>query len=632
MTTTLAGQTIENRRVLIIDDTESIHQDFRKTLLGNQNAGDVSADEAALFGDAGESPTANVAFEIDSAMQGQDGYDCVRRAVREGRPYALAFVDMRMPPGWDGVQTIKNLWTEDPHLQVVICTAHSDYSWEQIVEQLGTNDRLLILKKPFDHAEVCQLATALTAKWQLSQKAKLKVDELEQMVDARTEELRHAAMHDRLTGLPNRSLLTERLKRAIATHERDGQSFALLFLDFDRFKVINDSLGHAMGDLLLQNIADRIRGLLANRPKEKLMASRLGGDEFVVLVEEMDKLEEVTALAGDLVNELRTSYTLKGHEVHTTASMGITTSEMGYAIPEDILRDADNAMYRAKTLGKDRWVLFDRSMHEQACARLAIETDLRRAVDRHEFVVMYQPIVLTESGKISGFEALVRWRHPQRGIVSPAHFIPIAEETGLICEIGRFVMRQACEQMAAWGKKYPAAHSMYMSVNLSKRQVLEAGLIREVAGALEAAGLPAKCLKLEVTESLIMDKPEVIIPLLEQLRKMGVGLAMDDFGTGHSSLTWLKRFPVDTLKIDRGFIMDLDGKLEYAAIIQAIVTLAYNLKMRVTAEGVETRSQLAQIQSLDCDSAQGYYFSPPVHPSEIEEFLRIDKVFGPVGE
>ena len=630
--TVAAPEAVENRRILVIDDTESIHQDFRKTLLTDQEDSSLNNDEAALFGAAPAKPRVQANFTIDSAMQGQDGYAKVREAVHEGRPYALAFVDMRMPPGWDGVMTIKQLWKEDPHLQVVICTAHSDYSWEQIVEQLGASDRLLILKKPFDHAEVCQLASALTAKWQLSQKAKLKVDELEVMVQQRTGELRHAAMHDRLTGLPNRELLSQCLKRAIQRAELGDSKFALLFLDFDRFKVINDSLGHAMGDLLLVGIADRLRAAIKQLHPHELTAARLGGDEFVVLLEKMQNHEEATTLAQELLDALRMPHHLRGHEICASASMGITTSDIGYAAPEDVLRDADNAMYRAKTHGKDRYVVFDRSMHEQACDRLAIETDLRKAVDRNEFILHYQPIVLTESGRIAGFEALVRWNHPIRGIISPASFVPIAEETGLICSIGRWVLRSACEQMSKWVAAYPAVRDMYMSVNLSKRQVLESGLLRDIVTALETTNLAPPCLKLEVTESLIMDKPEVIIPLLEQLRKLGIGLAMDDFGTGHSSLTWLKRFPVDTLKIDRSFIMDLDNNLQYSAIIQAIVTLAGHLKMRVTAEGIETRAQLAQIQALECDSAQGYYFSRPLNAADCTELLRTGKVFQPVDE
>jgi diguanylate cyclase (GGDEF)-like protein len=531
------------------------------------------------------------------------------------------------------VQTIEKLWREDPNLQVVICTAYSDYSWDDIVTRLGISDRLLILKKPFDSAEVAQLAVALTQKWTMTRRAMLKVDQLEGLVQQRTGELRHAALHDKLTGLPNRAQLSERLSRALRRHKEQGEDFALLFLDFDRFKLINDSLGHECGDLLLIAIAERMRAGLGawageRGKQDQWMAARLGGDEFIVMVEGAGGQGAVTAAVDSLLGVLRRPYHLRGHEVYITASIGLTTSAMGYASPEEAIRDADAAMYRAKFTGRDRMAVFDRSMHEQTLARLQLETDLRKALDRGEFVLHYQPIVAADTGMIAGTEALLRWKHPTRGWVTPGDFIPLAEETGLILPLGEWVLRTACAQMLAWRQATGHELGIYMSVNLSKRQLLEADLVAQVAAILTATSLDPRQLTLEITESVIMDKPELVAPVLQQIKDMGVGLSMDDFGTGQSSLTCLHRFPTDILKIDRAFIKNLESDRHYTAVVQAIVTLANNLGMRVTAEGIETTAQLAQIQALECNCAQGYLFAPALPAAELQEWLVAGKTLG----
>jgi diguanylate cyclase (GGDEF)-like protein len=619
-------------RILVIDDTESIHQDFRKTLSAPDAAPDLDAEERALFGAEPGAPP-RPAFAIDTALQGQEGFAKVRQAVRDGRPYALAFVDMRMPPGWDGVQTIEHLWQEDPNLEVVICTAYSDYSWDRIVQRLGINDRLLILKKPFDNAEVTQLATALTRKWHLSRQATLKLDELERLVQQRTSQLRHEALHDKLTGLPNRVQLHERLEQAIARRRATGEAFAVLFVDFDRFKIVNDSLGHGIGDKLLTTVAQRLTGSLegwagaGDRPRN-WMAARLGGDEFVILLESLPGLETACHLADRLLGDLRATYNLDGYDVCTSASIGITTSDLAYDTPHQVLRDADAAMYRAKASGRDRYVEFDQSMHQQAVARLKLETDLRKAIERREFFLHYQPIVATESGHIVGVEALVRWQHPEQGLIVPDNFISVAEETGLIVPIGQWVMRTAVEQLCRWHARHPRAADLYLSVNLSKQQLLDPALVRQVEQLVGAAALDPAKLYLEVTESTVMEKPELVTEILRNLKTLGVRLSMDDFGTGHSSLNCLHKFPIDVLKIDRAFILNLDHSLQYAAVVQAIVTLASNLHMSVTAEGIETLGHLAQIQALDCPCGQGYLFARPLAPEGIDAILAADRPLG----
>lgn len=608
-------------RILIIDDTESIHADFRKTLQSDDDGG-LDEDEAAIFGQP-VPQRAEVRFRLDSAMQGQEGFDKVRHALESGSPYAMAFIDMRMPPAWDGLQTIERIWQEDPNLQVVICTAYSDYSWDQIVQRLGVTDRLVILKKPFDQVEVAQLANALTQKWLMTRQATMKVDELEALVEQRTVELRYAAMHDKLTGLPNRAQLNDRLQRVLDRGGKAAREFAVLFLDFDRFKIINDSLGHEVGDRLLVEIAGRLRSVMNGIESDcPCMAARLGGDEFVILLEKAGGLDRVKRLLRELLDVLRKPYKLSGYEVFSTASVGITTGATGYDSFEQAIRDADAAMYRAKQQGKDRFVIFDASMHEQSVARLQIESDLRKAVAEEQFELYYQPIISLTTRQLMGFESLVRWRHPTQGIISPLQFIGVAEETGIINAIGAFVMRRSLDQLTQWRQMFSELSNLSMGVNLSKRQVLEPGMVDEVKRVLQDARLPPQCLNLEVTESIVMEKAEVIAPILEELKATGIRLSMDDFGTGHSSLNCLHRFPIDVLKIDRSFICNMANSVAYGAVVQAIITLANNLGMKVTAEGIETVEQLAQMQTLDCDYGQGYLFAKPCDAANATDFIR----------
>ncbi len=431
------------------------------------------------------------------------------------------------------------------------------------------------------------------------------------------EQLLHDAFHDSLTGLPNRAMLMDRLRHALEIAQRDSQFlFSVLFLDVDRFKVLNDSLGHMVGDCLLVAIAQRLSNCL--RPGDTF--ARLGGDEFVILLEGISGISGATAVANRIQVELARPFSVAGHEIFTSTSIGIALSNTSYEWAEDLLRDADTAMYRAKAQGRARYEIFNATMHQRAVALLQLETDLRWAVERDELRLHYQPVVaLRDPQKLVGFEALVRWRHPERGMVSPIEFIPIAEDTGLIYSIGHWVLQEACRQMQQWQEEFELNPPLVVNVNVSGKQFTPK-LVEQIQAVLQETRLRPAQLKLEITESMLMENAELAIAILTDLHKLGIQLCIDDFGTGYSSLSYLHRFPIDTLKIDRSFINKLDSDAEQLAIVRTIMTLAWNLGIEVVAEGVETNKQLAQLRSLQCEYAQGYYFSIPVD-SEVAALL-----------
>jgi diguanylate cyclase (GGDEF)-like protein/PAS domain S-box-containing protein len=432
------------------------------------------------------------------------------------------------------------------------------------------------------------------------------------------EQLHHDAFHDALTGLPNRALFMDHLNLSVARSKRNPDSnFAVLYLDLDRFKIINDSLGHTIGDQLLVGIADRLKKNL--RPGDTV--ARLGGDEFTVLVEDIADESEAAQVAERVQKELSLPFTLSGREVFTTVSMGIAPSSTGYERAEDILRDADTAMYRAKSLGKARYEIFDKAMHARAINLLQMETDMRRAVEREEFFIHYQPIVSLGDFRLRGFEALVRWQHPERGFISPMDFIPVAEETGMIIQIGEYVLREACRQMQRWQQGFPVNPPLYVTVNLSSKQFSQTTLISKVGMILHETGVTPNSVKLEITESVVMENIDTATDMLRQLRALGVKLAIDDFGTGYSSLSYLHRFPIDTLKIDRSFVTRMSENDENTEIVRTIVVLAQNLGMDVVAEGVETNEQLVLLQKLGCENGQGYFFSKPVAAEGAEKII-----------
>jgi diguanylate cyclase (GGDEF)-like protein/PAS domain S-box-containing protein len=426
------------------------------------------------------------------------------------------------------------------------------------------------------------------------------------------EQLQHDAFHDALTSLPNRALFIDRLQAALARLQGAASRghhkgmFAVVFLDVDRFKLVNDSLGHSVGDRLLIELSGALK--TAVRPGDTV--ARLGGDEFTILLEDLETRDEAVAVAERIQAVLREPLALAGHEVFATVSIGIALSAPGYRRAEDILRDADTAMYHAKALGKSRHQVFDSSMHARARKLLQLEHDLRRAIDRREFRVHYQPIVRVEDRRIAGFEALVRWQHPERGLVPPSEFIPLAEETGLVVPLGRAVLEEACRQGADWWRA--GGDGLTVSVNLSVKQFTQPDLVEQVDAVLRESGLPSRLLKLEVTESMVMENTDAAIALLRRLKALGVHIAIDDFGTGYSSLSYLLRLPADSLKIDRSFVSGSGDPGRNANIVRTVVGLAYSLGLDVVAEGVETEEQRALLADLGCPLAQGFLFSPAV--------------------
>lgn len=445
---------------------------------------------------------------------------------------------------------------------------------------------------------------------------------------ARTAEeaLRTAARTDRLTGLPNRALFTDRLQQAVLRSKRlKDYHFAVLFLDFDRFKTINDSLGHEVGDQLLQEIARRLQqtiraGDSLSRQARGHTNARLGGDEFVVLLDGLDSPASAVTVADRLIQVFSEPYRLGQHEVYSTASIGIVTSDIGAGSADDVLRDADTAMYEAKLAGKGRYVVFDVSMRQRVQQRLRLETDLRRALDLGQFHLQYQPIVSLQDRVIDSFEVLLRWTHPVRGSISPAEFIPIAEDTGVIASIGEWVLRESCRQFMTWRATMGAHAPPSISVNLSRNQLLLPDLPETIGRIIDETGIPPACLHLEVTESAVMKDTDAAARTLRKLKALGVMLAMDDFGTGYSSLSCLQQFPFDVLKIDRSFIANLSHGRHYAALVQAVVQLARNLNIAVVAEGIETTEQALLLQSLECAYGQGYLFSRPLPPEQVPEY------------
>lgn len=436
------------------------------------------------------------------------------------------------------------------------------------------------------------------------------------------DQLEYNAFHDTLTGLPNRALFMDRLQHVIdVSNRRDEILYAVLFMDLDRFKIINDSLGHLVGDQLLVTVGRKLTECL--RPGDTV--ARLGGDEFCVLLENIGELKDAVDVCERIHRELSQKFMIDGNEVYASASIGIALGSERYKRAEHVLRDADIAMYQAKGQGNASSEIFDSKMHADLLERIQLESDLHAAVDHNEFVLHYQPIVDLSSHRLSGFEALVRWNHPAKGLISPSEFIPLAEDTGLINKIGEWIIREACRELKALQERYPSSPPLKMSINISGRQFAQESLSDLVAKALQETELAPHSVAIEITESMLMENIDLAIGTMNRLRNMGVHIHIDDFGTGYSSLSYLHRLPMNALKIDRSFIKELSVNGDNQEIILSIVSLAKSLNLDVIAEGVELDYQLHQVKELNCRFGQGFLFAKPLEPEELDEWVRADR-------
>jgi diguanylate cyclase (GGDEF)-like protein len=552
----------------------------------------------------------------------------------------LILLDIKMPDldGYEVCQQLKqNIHTRD--IPIIFLSALDDVIDKVKAFEAGGVD---YITKPFQVKEVLarvknQLALQ-SARAEISQLNQ----ELEQRVNIRTAQLKTAnlklqqeiierqrvqkqliedALHDALTGLPNRALLMERIEFAIQHAKRyPDYLYGLLFIDLDRFKAINDSLGHLMGDRLLITVAN----LLKECVRENDIVARLGGDEFVILLDGIQSLQDATRIGDRIQAKLSSPFNFDNQTVFTSASIGIVISSPEYQHSAHLLRDADIAMYRAKEKGKARYQVFDRVMYDETLKIVNLENNLRLALERQEFVLHYQPIISLADNELVGFEALIRWQHPEKGFISPVEFIPIAEDTGLILAIGEWLLHEACQQMCRWQEQFPSLpqiNSLKMSVNVASQQLQEPEFIQKLDRVLEATGLDGRCLRLEITESVLIEPGGTIQDTLQQIRNRNIKLSIDDFGTGYSSLSYLSRFPIDNLKIDRSFVSRMTSDTENYEIVRTIITLAKTLGMDAISEGVENTQQLDRLKTLGCEFGQGYLFAKPLNPRAVESML-----------
>jgi len=736
---------VENRRVLVVDDAPAIHEDFRK-ILAAPAPSPLDEDEAILFGTAAR--PVSVSFEMDSAFQGQEAIEKVGVACRADRPYAMAFVDMRMPPGLDGVETVERVWSVDPELQVVLCTAYSDYTWTEVLTRLDVRDRLLILKKPFDPIEVYQFANSLTTKWSASRQAAFKMNTLEEAVERRTLELSDAniivqnspvilyrlrgepsfpliyvshnitklghdpdtllasanwtqrlihpddrvkvgeamgrvlekdaqgasiefrlctgeeswrwvenryvpvrdkegrlvevegiiiditerkaaeeqiaqlARTDGLTGLANRSTFMERLRQSFAACRRGAKLFAVLYLDLDKFKPVNDTFGHPVGDALLQEVAARLRGCT----RESDLIARLGGDEFAILQCEIQEPANAGELASKIQRDLVRPYTVNGNDVNISVSIGICPFDADIADPDAMLAQADRALYRSKEEGRNCYHFHSDDLDQEVLERVTLGNELRRAIQQGELELQYQPQVELSGQTIVGMEALVRWNHPRRGLLAAGVFVPIAERTGIILSLGNWVLDQACRQVRNWrdaGLTVPL-----MAINLSLQQ-LQRGqeLIQSILAALGKWKLSASDLEFDVTEATLAQLKWSQNEVLPKLRELGCKIAIDDFGSEYSSFDYVRAYRINHLKIAQSFVTHSCTDAGSAATISAIVNFARDVGVGVIAQGVETDEQRALLSSTDAHAkAQGFHFSKAVAATEAGELLRRGRI------
>jgi diguanylate cyclase (GGDEF)-like protein len=579
-----------------------------------QGVPEPSATAAILLVD--DDPTRLLALEAVLAPLNQEvvratsGQEALRQLL--SREFAVVLLDVRMP-GMDGYETAEFIRQrpQSAHTPIIFITSYGPSETDVAGGySLGAVDYLF---PPMVPEIVRSKVSVFVDLYGKTEEVRQQAAHLRRA----QEELTHLALHDALTGLPNRTLFVDRLQHALLRRESGASSVAVLFLDLDRFKVVNDSLGHAAGDRVLVCLADRLREAL--RPSDTV--ARFGGDEFIILCEGVTGEREVTCIAERVAAALCVPFDLDGAHVVLTVSTGIAISTGAQDRPETLIRNADAAMYRAKERGGARWLLFDDAIHRRAVERLEMEGALREAVERGDFRLRYHPLVDVDSGRVTGFEALVRWHHPTKGIIAPAHFIGLAEQTGLIVPLGAWVLTEACRQSHAWRAASLGGSRLKMCVNVSARQLAKAELAEQVAGILADTATDPDDICLEITESALIEDPATTSQSLRLLRSLGVRLSIDDYGTGYTSLANLKAFPIDTIKIDRAFIEGLSRDRDDAAIVMAIIRLAHALDLTCVAEGVESEEQLELLRTLGCDAVQGFLFGEPQSADAVDAWL-----------
>jgi len=608
-------------RVLVVDDEPEVRDAYRQILAASEASLEMTGFHelrSRLFRkDPAQSPRPRTAarlagFEPVFCDQAQEAVAAVKNALAHEQPFAVVFLDMRMPPGKDGVWAATQIRELDPAVEIVICTAYSDTDPCEIGSYVPPEDKISYLQKPFHPHEVRQMTIALASKW----RAERRIVKL--------------AYFDTLTGLPNREQSRNRLAGALESAKQNGRSLAVLYLDLDNFKRVNDTLGHAAGDQLLCVVAESLRSSLrygaesdangaAGSPRAGDIG-RLGGDEFLVLLPNLRSTVDAGGVAERLILALREPIQLASNSIVVTPSVGIAIHPQDGSDAETLLRNADLAMYFSKRRSPGTHAFFDVSMNATALQRFTIEEQLRGALERNEFSLQYQPQFDVRTGGISGVEALLRWTNAELGAVSPAEFIPVAEETGLILGIGTWVLRQACQQAQAW--RAEGLPVQRMAVNVSGRQFALADFSREVGTILQETGLEPSVLELEITESVVMADEAWAEKAINQLKQLGISLAIDDFGTGYSSFGRLRNFAVDRLKIDRSFVTSITECSDDRAIAAAIIAMSRSLRINVTAEGVENFPQLAFLQEQNCQDAQGFLLSRPLQADAARELLR----------
>lgn len=538
-------------------------------------------------------------YDVVSFANGLDAWE----TLKEDDAPRFAILDWMMP-GLDGVQLCQAIRSRkvEQYTYILLLTAKNEKEDVILGLEAGADD---YLTKPFNPDEL---------------KARLhagkRVLDLQAELLSVKETLHEQATHDPLTGLPNRLLFSDRLNQRINQANRSNGQLAVMFLDLDHFKLINDTMGHNVGDLLLQAVAERLSESL----RQIDTVTRMGGDEFTVILSEITNVQDAVIIAKRVLDSLSAPFLLQSQEIFVSTSIGISVYPADGVDAQTLVRNADTAMYRAKALGRNNYQIYTSALNAATLERMTLENDLRRAIEREEFVLHYQPRVDLKNGTILGLEALVRWQHPEMGLIGPDQFIPLSEESGLIVPIGEWVLKTACAQNKAWQDE--GLPPVVVAVNISALQVLQGDLVATVEDALAKTGLDAQYLDLELTESTLMHNPELAVETLIKLKSMGIRVAIDDFGTGYSSLSYLKRFPINTLKIDQSFVKDVTSNPDDAAIAGAVVAMAHTLKLKVVAEGVETLDQLEFLRSLNCDEMQGYFISRPVPPEELAMFLR----------